>query len=128
MNIAILCVLIGAIQPIIWSLAAKIGANKQGIRYDNEAPRPLMQSYDGWIGRANWAQQNAFEAFPVFAAAVILAMVTEVDPATINLWAIVWVIARFVFGFLYIFNFDKLRSLVWAIAMAASIRLLIAAI
>jgi len=128
MNIAILCVLIAGIQPIIWGLCAKGGSAKGGTAYDNAAPRPLMDSYSGWPARANWAMQNAYEAFPLFAAAVVLAMMSGVNQAVIDQTAVIYVVLRFAFGFLYMANLDKLRSLVWVLAMAAVIRLFVLAI
>ena len=40
---------------------------------DNHAPRRSMEALTGWRRRADWAHRNHFEAFPAFAAAVIIA-------------------------------------------------------
>eukprot|EP01035_Chromulina_nebulosa_P035064 gene35064-47116_t len=49
---------------------AKFGTG--GKDFDNAAPRVMLAKLDGWRQRANWAQLNGFEAFPPFAAAVII--------------------------------------------------------
>lgn len=127
MTIAIICVLIAGLQPLFWSVLAKLGSRSAGLQYDNKTPRVTMANYHGWCARSNWAQANAHETFPFFAAAVILAMVTGVDTAIINTWAITFVVLRFIYGACYIFDKDSLRSMVWVLAALATIRLYVAA-
>ena len=69
MTIAYWCVLIAAVMPIVWAGAAKSGAKG----FNNARPREFLGSLSGWPARANFAQQNAYEAFPPFAAGVIIA-------------------------------------------------------
>ena len=68
MNIAFFCVLFGAVMPIMWTAVAKFsGAQKLGPK-ENRNPREWLEQQTGAQKRAHWAQQNAFEAFPGFAA------------------------------------------------------------
>lgn len=122
MTFAYLCVLIAAILPIVWIGAAKMAS--QG--YDNDRPRPFLAQLQGWQQRADWAQQNALEAFPPFAAAVIIANMTGANPATINILAGVFILARILHGLCYIADKGALRSLVWTVGFGCVVGLFIA--
>lgn len=104
------CVLIAALLPYCWTVVAKAG----GKRYDNRDPRAWMARQDDpHRQRANAAQLNAFEAFPAFAASVLMAQLAGVDVARIALLALVFVGLRLLHGVFYIANLHLLRSLVW---------------
>ena len=78
MTIAYWCVLVAALLPIVWA-----GAAKSGIKgYDNARPREFLGSLQGWPARANFAQQNSYEAFPPFAAGVIIAHLCDTPQGT----------------------------------------------
>jgi uncharacterized MAPEG superfamily protein len=108
MNIANLCVLIAAALPVI-----TVGGAKAQPGYDNAAPRAFLGRLDGWRARANWAHQNHFEAFAPFAAAVILAEMAHAAQARINTLAVVFILLRIAYTFIYIGGFASLRSVVW---------------
>ncbi|GAA5173995.1 MAPEG family protein [Niveibacterium umoris] len=127
MKISFLCVLIAAIQPFLWALAAKAGGIRSGTRYNNHTPRNTLASLTGWPQRANWAQQNSFEAFPFFAAAVLMAHVAGVAPALIDTWAITFIVARFAYFGCYVADLATVRSLVWFVGVVACARLMLAA-
>lgn len=104
------CVLIAAILPYVWTAVAKAG----GERYDNRNPRAWMARQETpHRQRANAAQLNAFEAFPAFAAGVLMAQLAGVEVARIALLAVVFVGLRIFHGVFYIANLHLLRSLVW---------------
>lgn len=128
MKTSMLCVLIAALQPYLCTGAAKIGGQLSGTRYNNRAPRAMLAALTGWPQRANWAQQNSFEAFPIFAAAVLTAHVAGVAPDLIDTWAITFVVARFIYLGCYLADLATLRSLVWFVGMFASLRLMWAAV
>ena len=69
MTIALWCVLVAGILPYVATSIAKAGAE----RYDNRDPRAWLDRQEGFRRRADNAQRNSFEAFPFFAAAVIVA-------------------------------------------------------
>ncbi len=125
MTAAYWCVLIAAYLPIAWTGMAKFGAG--GRDFDNAAPRAMLARLDGWRQRANWAQLNGFEAFPPFAAAVIIAHLTAVPQARIDLLALAFISARVVYGFLYLANLPTLRSLAWMIATGCVVALFVSA-
>lgn len=127
MTVAYWCVLISALMPIVWVGFAKAGGHASGAgRYDNAAPRAYLSRLDGWPARANWAQQNALEAFPPFAAGVIIAQhVGQLTQAGIDLLALVFVVARLGYGILYMLDLASLRSLVWFVGLICTVLLFV---
>ena len=73
MTTAYWCVLVAALMPYVAVSIAKSG----GERFDNSNPRLWLERQQGFRARANAAQANSFEAFPFFAAAVIVAHLTQ---------------------------------------------------
>ena len=125
MTIGLWCVLIGILMPLLWT-----GVAKSMGRYDlraNQHPRDFLAKLSGPASRANAAQLNSFEAFPAFAAAVLVAQYAHASQHSIDLLAIAWVALRLIYGVLYIVNLAALRSLVWFAAMGCVVGLFIAA-
>lgn len=123
MTLAYWMVLVAAVMPIVFAGIAKAG----GQGYDNRAPREWLSRQAGWRLRAHWAQQNSYEAFPPFAAAVIIAHQLEAGQSTINALAVLFIVSRIGYGTLYIRNQDALRSLAWLAGFACVIALFIVA-
>jgi uncharacterized MAPEG superfamily protein len=93
----------------------------------NKNPREYEEALEGPRKRAYWAQLNGFEAFPPFAAAVIIAVQAGVDSDRIDLVAGIFVAFRVVHGLLYVANLDKLRSLAWTGGVACVVALFVMA-
>ncbi len=108
MNIAHLCVLIAAALPYI-----TVGSAKAQPAYDNAAPRDFLARLEGWRARANWAHQNHFEAFAPFAAAVIMAEMAHAAQARIDTLAVIFILLRIAYTFIYIGGVATVRTLVW---------------
>ena len=126
MTIAYWCVLAAALMPIVWTACAKVGGMRTGAgRLDNNAPRDYLARLQGWPQRANWAQQNAFEAFAPFAAGVIIAHLAGTAQGTIDTLALVFIAARLVYGGLYMANFATLRTLAWTVGLVCTILLFV---
>lgn len=123
MSWSYICVLIGGLMPLLFTGYAKFS----GPGFDNRHPREFLARLEGARARAHAAQLNSFEAFPLFAAAVLMAHQTGVASATIDRLAIVWVALRLAYGVLYIANQASLRSLVWAGASGIWIALMVMA-
>ncbi len=123
MTIAYWCVVLIAFLPVIWVGVAKFGAQ----HYDNERPRESLDLLSGWAQRANWAQLNSYEAFPPFAAGVIIAHLTGTEQFTIDVLALVFLACRIAHGVVYIANFAAIRSIVWSVGFLATVGLYIAA-
>ena len=95
---------------------------------DNHDPRAFLTRTRGKAARANAAQQNSYEIFPPFAAAVIIAHATgNAAQATINLWALLFVASRLAFIYCYISDRPMLRSAVFGVNLLCIVALFIAA-
>lgn len=120
MTIAYWCVLAAIVLPYIFSLIAKSSG-----RYNNSSPREFLEKQEGYHKRAHWVQLNSYEAFPAFAAAVIIAHLCGVSQYTIDVLAIGFVVARVLYGVAYLANQATLRSLVWGLGFASVIALFV---
>jgi uncharacterized MAPEG superfamily protein len=119
MTFALWSVLLVALLPIIWVGVAKTGADG----YDNHKPRIFLAGLTDWAQRANWAQANAYEAFPPFAAAVIIAHIMGGNQLASDLLAGSFLILRILHGIFYIQNKATLRSAVWSLSFMCVIGL-----
>ncbi len=120
MTIAFWCVLIAGLLPLAWVGYAKTTG---GSGYDNRAPRQYLAGVSGAAQRAHWAEQNTYEAFPFFAAGVIVAHLAGAPQATVDLLAMVFVGARIAHGLCYIADLATFRSLVWVIGWGTTVGL-----
>jgi uncharacterized MAPEG superfamily protein len=66
---------------------------------------------------------NAFEAFPLFAAAVIVAHLTQAEQSLIDRLAVAFVLCRAGYTLAYIYDRPTLRSLFWTGGLACVIGL-----
>jgi uncharacterized MAPEG superfamily protein len=87
--------------------------------YDTSAPRAIFDKLPSYAQRATWAHQNSFESFGLFAAAALMAYVTQVDSASAAYAAIAYLVARLLFSLFYILNLPLLRSLMFGIGSVA---------
>lgn len=122
MTIAYWCVFFAALMPLVWVGVAKTGAEG----YDNGMPRIFLAGLSGWPKRADWAQKNALEAFPPFAAGVIIAHLTGAEQLTVDVLAVVFMIARILHGIFYITDRSTLRSVVWLTGFMCVVGLFVA--
>jgi len=121
MTLAYWCVLITAMLPYLLIGVAKIGVRG----FDNRRPRDWYEKASGFRQRAVWAQQNSFEIFPLFAAAVIIAHLAGATQATIDGLAIGFVASRIAYAISYLADLHLLRSLVWTAGIACCLALFI---
>lgn len=127
MILAYWCVLIAAFMPVAFVGYAKFaGGDKMGPR-ENHHPREWLNGIEGAQKRAYWAQINGFEAFPPFAAGVIIAVIAGGSIAATNILAVLFILLRLVYGWCYISDRASLRSLVWTAATACTVALFIVA-
>ncbi len=122
MTTAYWMILVAGLMPYWPTVASKLRRT-----YDNAAPRAGVDQLPPRQQRAYWAQLNAFEAFPLFAAAVIIAHLAGGRQATIDLLAVAFVGFRILYTLAYLYDRPLLRSLVWAAGMFSVIGLFIAA-
>jgi len=84
---------------------------------DLAAPRAMFERLPAWGKRATWAHQNSFEAFILFAPAVLLALLSGASGAVVSTAALAWPALRLAYIAAYVANLPPLRSLCWAGAM-----------
>ena len=90
-------------------------------RFDNARPRDPNFYGDPIAARALGAHQNGIEAFPFFAAAVLLAEFRIAPQRLIDELAILFLIVRIAYVFTYLGNRPTLRSILWSIGFAINI-------
>jgi len=119
MTFAYWMLLVAALLPYFTVGLAKSGG------FDNHAPRPSLEGLGGWRRRAVWAHQNHFEAFAVFAAAVIVAELAHAPQSRIDFLAGIFVFLRVIYTALYLAGQAALRSIVWFLGLLAVIWLFV---
>ncbi len=120
MTIALWCVLIAALLPYVATGIAKFGAGK---RYNNRDPRAWLDKQQGVAKRADNAQKNGFEAFPFFAAGVIVAQMVKAPQNVVDHIAVLFVVLRIAYLVCYLADWHWARSLVWLGAIASCVAL-----
>lgn len=116
-------VLVAALLPYVAVTFAKLRAG-----YDNHAPRMGIEQLPPAKQRAYWAHLNAFEAFPPFAAAVIIAHLAHASQPVVDGLAITFVAARVAHLLLYIKDYAALRSIAWTVGMGCVAGLFVASV
>jgi len=95
--------------------------------YDNSLPRAGVDRLPPLQQRAYWAQLNGFEAFPLFAAAVIVAHLAHATQAWVDGLAVGFVVLRVCYTLAYIGDRPLLRSSFWFAGFSFVIALFVAA-
>ena len=111
--------------PLAW-----VGAYyrvKQFGSLDNKHPRIQGAALEGAGARAWAAQQNAWEALPVFASAVFVAHLAGADPQSSANAALLFLAARFLHPVAYIANVDVARSLIFLVGIGSCVWLFVLA-
>jgi uncharacterized MAPEG superfamily protein len=119
MTLAFWCVFAAGVLPYLATGVAKLGDSS----FDNANPRVWLAKQQGYRARAHAAQQNGFEAFPLFAAAVVIAHLRAGQQPIHDVLAITFVAARIVYFGLYLADLASLRSLVWSLGFGSALAL-----
>jgi uncharacterized MAPEG superfamily protein len=114
-------VLVAAFLPYAATAYAKQGSA------DNHTPRLYAETLTGARRRADWAQRNHFEAFPTFAAGVIIASIAGAPHMTIDWLAGIFVALRVIYTFAYITDRATLRSTLFILGSVCVLGLFVAA-
>lgn len=126
MTLAYWMILAAALVPYIGTSYAKFSGGGAKT-YDNHAPRAQIDALPPQRRRAYWAQLNGFEAFPFFAAGVIVAHLAGAPQPRIDALAATFVVLRVIYTLLYVYDKPTARSLVWFAAFASVVALFFAA-
>lgn len=127
MTLADAAILVSSLLPVVCAGLAKskgVGIARREGGYDNHNPRQWLSGLQGWQARANAAQQNCFEALPLFIAGVLIA--ERVQPAMqgrIDTLALAFVVVRLAYIAAYVADRATLRSLLWTAGLGISIAL-----
>lgn len=121
MTFALWMVLVAGLLPYVTVAFAKAGGG-----YDNAQPRQWTEGLQGRQQRLEWAHRNHFEAFPFFAAAVLVSHLAGAPGAVANTLAGVFVVLRVAYTWAYAVGRPGLRSVLWFGALACVLGLFIA--
>ncbi|HZG64865.1 MAG TPA: MAPEG family protein [Rubrobacteraceae bacterium] len=119
-----LSVVLGIVQIVAASHAASLQRGYQWTASSRDEKVPPLQ---GVAGRLDRALRNFLETFPLFAAVVLAAHVTDTHNALTALGAQLYFWARLAYALLYAAGVPVVRSLVWNVA-TVGILLLVAAL
>ena len=124
MTIALFCILLETLMPIVCAGLAKgrdMGVSHKDGGYDNRNPRDWLAKQQGFKRWAQAAQENSWEALPFFAAAVIVSHMLGVIGWLPNALAVLFIVLRVVYIWLYVTAQQRARSLVWVTAFVVNI-------
>lgn len=79
--------------------------------------REAVPAFGGWVGRAQRAHRNMLESLVLFAALVLIAVVTNKTNSATLLGAQLFFWARLVYAFVYIAGIPWLRTAVWFVSV-----------
>jgi len=116
-------VALGLVQIVAASHAASLQRGYRWTASPRDGPTPPLR---GVAGRLDRALRNFLETFPLFAAAVLAAHVSDTHNALTEWGARLYLWARLVYVPLYAAGVPLLRSLVWNVATVGIVLLLLA--
>ncbi len=123
MTIADLCLLAAVILTIATIAPAKL----RGVReFDNANPRDPGFYKPGFRARSQGAHLNGYEAFPFFAAAVILSEMRLVPQGVVNTLSVGFILIRIVYVALYLADRPTARSVVWSLGFLCNLAIFFA--
>ncbi|MCA9705420.1 MAG: MAPEG family protein [Myxococcales bacterium] len=123
MTTPFVCVLIAYLLIYLPKLPLAVAMARQPGGYDNKHPRQQQAALVGFGARAAAAHANGFEAFPAFAAAVILAHLGGAEDYRTSVLCVAFVVARTLYVAAYLANQDYLRSAIWGIGFLCTLAL-----
>jgi len=97
-------------------LSAQACTKQYGLRWNVSARDEPMPPLDTLGGRLQRASRNFSETFPLFAAAVLIAVVAGRQGALTDWGTQLYFWARVIYLPLYAFGVPVLRSIVWTVA------------
>lgn len=121
------CLMIVVFIPIVLAWVGGYYRTQQFGTLDNKTPRDQAARLEGAGARAAAAQANAWEALPMFTAAVLVAHLSGVPPETAAPFAIGFVVTRILHAAFYLADLDKARSAVFIAGMGCLVMLFVKA-
>lgn len=124
MSIPLWCLLAAALLNFFTRVPLTAVQKNMPQGYDNNLPREQQTQLDERGKRVLAAHQNQLESFPVFAAAILVALYSGVVSPWVDYLAILFVAARLLYWYAYLQNLASLRSGIWIVGFFSSIALL----
>ena len=121
------CLFVLIFLPYVLSTVGAVVRIKQFGKYDNKQPRVQTALLKGFGARVYAAQQNLWEAMPVFGLAVIVAHLAGADVDKSAMAAVGFIVMRILHGVAYLTNQDIIRSLAFGAAYGCCIWLFVLA-
>ena len=125
MTVPFQCLAVVSLLPYVCSWTSGYFRYRQFGRIDNKNPRRQQAALEGIGARAQAAQANAWEALPLFTAAVVVAHLSGADPQRASLLSVGFVATRLLHPVLYLADLDLLRSLVFVAGLACVVGLFV---
>ena len=122
MTIAELCLLGAVILTIVSIVPAKLNGARE---YDNGNPRDPRFYTPGLRVRSQGAHLNGYEAFPFFAASVILAEMRLVPQSMVNALAAAFLVARILYVLLYLTDRPTARTAAWSVGLLCNLAIFV---
>ena len=105
---------------------AGVSKSHSDVKYNNESPRNHISSLSGKAKSAHSAEQNCYESFPAFFAAIIAAHWMGNDQLIIDSLAIIFLVSRVLHAGFYLTNKGTLRSVAYTVGFISTIALFFA--
>ena len=121
MTTAFWCLLAVILIPYVLAGVGGYFRTRQFGTVDTKYPRLQAAKAEGILARAIGAQDNAWEAVPVFASAVFVAHLTAADPGRVGTLALAYVAARIGHAVCYLENWAIPRSLIFLVSLGLAI-------
>ncbi|OEC36335.1 Uncharacterized conserved protein, MAPEG superfamily [Pseudomonas cuatrocienegasensis] len=125
MSIPFWCLFITALLIYVAKIPVAKAMNAEAGGYDNQHPRAQQAKLTGLGARALAAHLNTLEIFPLFAAGVLMAHVTQMYGGWVDALAVLFVIARVLYLVFYWQNLHWQRSLVWILSLLCCLLLML---
>jgi uncharacterized MAPEG superfamily protein len=119
------CLFVASVIPFVLGFVSHYFRYKQFGSIDNKYPRLQQAQLEGAGARAQAAEENAFEALPVFAAAVFVAHLAGANAGTAATLSLIFVAARVLHAIAYLANIDALRTLVFVVGLGCWVGLFV---
>ncbi|MDP6932384.1 MAG: MAPEG family protein [Myxococcota bacterium] len=120
----LLYVVLGYGLTILTKLPVSVAMARHG-GYDNHNPRLQQDQLTGWGKRAVAAHKNAFEAFPPYAAAILVAYVSDADTTLLHSLGSGFLLFRVAYEGAYLADRAMLRSSMWFAAVGCCVGLML---
>ncbi|WP_115708153.1 MAPEG family protein [Legionella sainthelensi] len=124
MTTLIVCLFLATLLPYLLKLVVASFMQKEG-KYDNHYPRLQQARLQGMGARAVAAHQNSFESLLVFAVAALTAIATNHVGTVVQVLAVIYIVSRIIYSYLYIMDMASLRSASWFVGFFCCLTVLV---